>query len=80
MLDGLDAKGGGNVGLASSRAANEHHVLRAVHELATMQGPDGGFIDLAGGEVKTRKILVGWCEVDQKTIRGTVFSPNADFM
>jgi hypothetical protein len=52
LLDRLDAKGRCDMGLARSRAADEDHVLRAVHELTAMQGPDCGLVDLAGGEVK----------------------------
>jgi hypothetical protein len=40
------------MGLAGSRAANEDHVLGAVHELATVQRPDSGLVDLDGGEVE----------------------------
>ncbi len=32
----------------------------AVHELAAMELPDQGLVDLAGGEVEAGQILVGW--------------------
>ena len=37
---------------------DQDHVLGAVHEPATVQGPDGGLVDLAGGEVEARQVLV----------------------
>jgi hypothetical protein len=51
MRDGLNAQGRGGVGLAGSGATDQDHVLGAVHERATVQGPDSGLVDLAGGEV-----------------------------
>jgi hypothetical protein len=68
------------MGFAGARAADEDDILGAVHELAAVQGPDGGLVDLAGSKVEAREVLVGWGEVDQKTVWGTVFPPNADFM
>ena len=59
MLDGLNTDGRCNVGFAGARAADEDHVLRPIHELAAMQAPDGGFIDLAGGEVEPGEVFVG---------------------
>ncbi|TCM87453.1 hypothetical protein EV216_1023 [Rhodovulum steppense] len=35
-----------------SGAADQHHVLGRVHELAPMELTHEGFIDLAGGEVE----------------------------
>ena len=80
MFDGLDAKGSGDMGLAGSRAADQNNILGTVHELASVQRPDSGLVDLAGGEVEAREVLVGWGEADQQTVRGTVCPPNADFM
>ena len=37
MLDGLDAKRGRDMGLACAGSANQHDVLRPVHELAAMK-------------------------------------------
>ena len=51
MRDGLNAQGRGGVGLAGSGATDQDHVLGAVHERATVQCPDSGLVDLAGGEV-----------------------------
>ena len=48
------------MGLAGARATDQDHVLRPIHELTAMQCPDSGLIDLAGGEVEAREILVGW--------------------
>ena len=62
------------------RAVEQDHVLSAVHKLAAVQGPEGGLIDLAGGEVEAREILVGRGEEGQPTVRGTVGPTNADFM
>ena len=59
MFDGLDTEGGGNMGLAGARAADQHHVLRPIHELAAVQGSDGGLVDLAGSKVEAGEILVG---------------------
>jgi len=39
--------------------ADQHDILGAIHELAAMQGPDSGLVDLAGGEVEAREVLVG---------------------
>ena len=33
--------------------------MRPVHELATVQGPDSGLVDLTGGEVKAGEVFVG---------------------
>lgn len=41
VLDGLDAKGGSDVRLAGARAADKDDVLGSIHELATVEGPDG---------------------------------------
>ena len=68
------------MGFAGARAANQDYVLGSIQELTAMQGLDGGLVDLAGGKIKPREVLVGWGEVDQKTVRGTVFPPNAAFM
>lgn len=51
MFDGLNAEGCRDMGLASARATDQNDVLRTVDELTAMQGPDGGLVDLAGGEV-----------------------------
>ena len=59
MLDCLDAKGCGDMGFAGARAASQDHVLGSIQELTAMQGPDGGLVDLAGGKVKPREVLVG---------------------
>ncbi len=80
MLGGLDAEGGGDMGFAGARVADEDDILGAVHELAAVQGPDGGLVDLAGSKVEACEVVVGRGEVDQKTVWGTVFPPNADFM
>ena len=58
MLDGLDTKSGRNVRLSGSRAADQYDVLGTIQELASMQLAHGGFIYLAGGEVKARDIFV----------------------
>jgi len=50
MFYRLDAEGG-DMGFAGSRAADKHASLSAVHELAAMQGPDNGLVDLACGEI-----------------------------
>ena len=59
MRDGLDAMGRRDMGLSGARTADQDDTLGSVHELATVQGPDSGFIDLAGGEVEAREVLVG---------------------
>ena len=55
----LDAKGGGDMGLAGARIADQDHVLPAVHEFAVRQGPDGGLVDLAGRGVEVGEVLAG---------------------
>jgi hypothetical protein len=57
MFDGLDAERGGDMGLAGSRPTDQHDVLGLIHELAAVQGPDSGLVDLAGGEVEAGEIL-----------------------
>jgi hypothetical protein len=52
MLDGLDADGRCDVALARARPTDQDNILGVFHERATVQLPDGGFIDLAGFEVK----------------------------
>ena len=52
MLNGLDAEGGRDMGLACAWTADQHDVLRPIQELAAVQGADGGLVDLAGGEVE----------------------------
>ena len=47
------------MGLASTWAADQHHIVRAVDEGAAMQLLDCGLIDLAGGKVEAGQILVG---------------------
>ena len=59
MFDGLNADGGCNVALACSRPADQDNVLGVFHEGAAVQLPDGGFIDLAGFEVKACEVFVG---------------------
>ena len=80
MFDGLDAERGGNMGLAGSRATDQDHVLGAIHELAAVQGPDVGLINLAGSKVEAYEVLVCWGEWDQQTVWETVCPTNADFM
>ena len=58
MFDGLNANGRCDMSFASSWAADQHDVLRPLHKLAAMQGPKRGLVDLAGGEVEAREILV----------------------
>lgn len=38
--------------------ASQDHVLGGVQELASMKLPDEGLVDLAGGEVEARQVLV----------------------
>ena len=59
MLDGLDAEGRGEVGLAGAGPADQHDVVGVVQELAPVQLPDRGLVDLAGGEVEAGQVLVG---------------------
>jgi hypothetical protein len=59
MFDGLNAEGRCDMGIAGARTADQDHVLGTIHELAAVQGPDGGFVDLAGGKVEASEVLVG---------------------
>ena len=52
MFYGLNAEGSGNMGLAGAWATDQHDILRTIHELAAMQGPDRCLVDLAGGKVE----------------------------
>ena len=54
---GLNAAGGGNIGLAGSRTADQHDFLHAIHELTGIWGPDSGLVDLASGKVEAREVL-----------------------
>ena len=38
---------------------DQHDILGTVHELAAVQGPGGGFVDLAGGEVEAGEVFIG---------------------
>lgn len=59
MFDGLDAEGGCDIGFAGARAADQDHALGTLHELAGVQRPDGGLVDLAGNKVEACEVLVG---------------------
>ena len=80
MLDGLDTEGRRDMGLARSWPPDQHDILGAVHKLTAMEGPNGGLVDLTGGEVEAREVLVGRGEEGQQTVRGTVCLTNAAFM
>ena len=67
MLDGLDAEGGRDMGFARSGTADQDNILRAVHALTAMQGPDGdrgaihGRISKQGNAVaRTMLIEAAW--------------------
>ena len=47
------------MGLSSPWATDQHNILRTLHELAAVQLTHSRFIDLAGGEVEPREVLVG---------------------
>lgn len=47
------------VAFARAWAADQDDILGVFHEGATVQLTDGGFVDLAGFEVKTCEVLVG---------------------
>ena len=55
VLNGLHAECGGNMGLAGSRPADEHNIVSRLDEVAAMQLPDQGLIDLAAGEVEAAR-------------------------
>jgi hypothetical protein len=59
MLDRLDAKGGGDVGLARAGTADQHDIMRAIDEVAAMELADQRLVDLARREVEASQILVG---------------------
>ena len=59
MFDGLNAECCRNMGLSGTRTADQHDILRPVDELAAVQLAHNGFVDLAGGEVEAREVLVG---------------------
>ncbi len=59
MLDGLHAKRGGDVSFTRARAADEHDIVGGLDEVATMQLPDQGLIDLAAGEVEAGQVAIG---------------------
>ena len=44
---------------AGARSPDQDNILGIFHERAAVQLPDGGFVDLAGLEVKAREVLVG---------------------
>ena len=60
MLNGLDADSCSDMAFASSRPTDQNNVFRFLYELATMEIPDGGLIDLARRKVTTCEVLVGW--------------------
>ena len=59
MLDGLDAEGGRDMGLAGAGAADQHDVVGVVDELAAMQLAHQRLVDLAAGEVEAGEVAVG---------------------
>lgn len=60
MLNRLNTKGGRDMCFSCARPADEHHILRSVDELASAQLAHCRFVDLAGGEVVSGDVLVGW--------------------
>lgn len=59
MLDGLDAEGRGDMGLARAGPADQHDVVGSVDEVATVKLADEGLVDLAGGKIEAGEVLVG---------------------
>jgi hypothetical protein len=76
VFDGLNADGRCDMGFAGARAADQEHVLRPIHELVTVQSPDGRLVDLTGHKVESREVLVGRGEEDLLTVWGTVCPTN----
>ena len=62
MLNGLDADSCSDMAFVSfsSRPTDQTNVFRFLYELATMEMPDGGLIDLARRKVTTCEVFVGW--------------------
>ena len=59
MFNGLDAEGGRDIVLRGAWSTDQDDVLGPVHELTAVQLTHRGFVDLAGGEVEARDVLVG---------------------
>ena len=51
--------GAGSAAGAGAWATDQDDILGPIHELTAMQGPDGGLVYLAGGEVEARKVFIG---------------------
>ena len=59
LFDGLDAQGGGDVGFACARAANQNDVVSVFQDLAPMELANERFVDLAAGELEAAEVAVG---------------------
>jgi glutamate-1-semialdehyde 2,1-aminomutase len=59
VLDGLDADGGGDGGLARAGPADQDDVVGTVHEVAAMKLTDQRLVDLAAGEVEAVQVTIG---------------------
>ncbi len=69
MFDGMNAESRCDMDLAGAWPADPDHVLGAIHELAAVQGPDGGLVDLAGCKVETGQVLVGRDPIAEGRVR-----------
>src|SRR4051812_14921519 len=58
MLDGLDADGGGEMGLSRTGPADQDDVVGVLQELATVKLAHQSLVDLATGEVEAGEIAV----------------------
>ncbi len=52
VLYRLDAKRGGDVGLAVAGAADQHHIVGAIDKRAAVELLDHGLVDLAGRKIE----------------------------
>ncbi len=59
MLDSLDTESCRDMRFACAWPADEHDILRSVHEFASVQLARRRLVDLAGCEVKAGGVLVG---------------------
>lgn len=59
MLDGLHPDGGGDMGLAGTRATDQNDVIGFLEEVAAMKLAHQGLIDLAAGEVEAIEVAIG---------------------
>ena len=58
LAHGLDADDGGQMGLAGTRSADQHHVLGGLDEVAFVQALDQSAVDRAAAELEPEQVAM----------------------